>query len=110
MGNILVGSVPGVIIGSELSVKWPQGLLRGALGVVLIAAGLTIMNKANTDLVPWVVGRSRRSPSSRLFAVQIALRREVEHDPDEQRELAAEREQELEAERRREPVLAAVDD
>ena len=32
MGNILVGSIPGVIIGSQLSVKWPQGLLRGALG------------------------------------------------------------------------------
>ena len=24
-GNILVGSVPGVILGSNLSVKWPQG-------------------------------------------------------------------------------------
>ena len=39
-----------------------------------------------------------------------ALRKEVEEDPSEQRELASEQEQELEAERRREPVLAAVDD
>ena len=30
--NIMVGSVPGVIIGSNLSVKWPQGALRYALG------------------------------------------------------------------------------
>ena len=81
MGNILVGSVPGVIIGSQLSVKWPQGLLRGALGVVLIGAGVTIMNKANTDLVPWVVAGATVAVIA-LFAVQIALRREVEHDPE----------------------------
>jgi uncharacterized membrane protein YfcA len=107
MGNILVGSVPGVIIGSQLSVKWPQGLLRGALGVILIAAGLTIMSKANTELVPWVVAIAAVAVAA-LFAVQIALRKEVEHDPAEQRELEAEREQE--AERSREPVLAGVED
>ena len=38
-GNILLGSVPGVILGSNNSVKWPQGLLRTALGLILIAAG-----------------------------------------------------------------------
>ncbi len=38
-GNILVGSVPGVIIGAKLSVKAPQNFLRTALGVVLIASG-----------------------------------------------------------------------
>jgi uncharacterized membrane protein YfcA len=83
MGNILIGSVPGVIVGSQLSVKWPQGLLRGALGVVLIAAGVTIMNKANTDLVPWVVVAATVAVAA-LFAIQIALRKEVELDPDEQ--------------------------
>jgi uncharacterized membrane protein YfcA len=86
MGNILVGSVPGVIIGSQLSVKWPQGLLRGALGVVLVGAGLTIMNKADTDLVPWVVAGATLAVIA-LFVVQIALRREVEHDPEELAEL-----------------------
>jgi hypothetical protein len=81
--NIMVGSIPGVIIGSNLSVKWPQGALRYALGLILIAAGLTIMSKANTDLIPWVmVGASFAIVA--LFAVQIALRKEVEHDPDEQ--------------------------
>jgi uncharacterized membrane protein YfcA len=96
-----------VLIGSQLSVKWPQGLLRGALGVVLIAAGVTIMNKANTDLVPWVVAGATLAVAA-LFAVQIALRKEVEHDPEEQRELEAERERE--AERAREPVLAGVEE
>jgi uncharacterized membrane protein YfcA len=44
-GNILLGSVPGVIIGTKLSVKAPQGFLRGALGVVLIASGATLVLK-----------------------------------------------------------------
>ncbi len=103
--NILIGSVPGVIIGSQLSVKWPQGVLRGALGVVLIAAGVTIMNKANTDLVPWVVAIAAIAVTA-LFAIQIGLRKEVEHDPEEQRELERERQRDLEEEREREPALA----
>ncbi len=44
-GNILLGSVPGVIIGTRLSVKAPQAFLRGALGVVLIASGTTLVLK-----------------------------------------------------------------
>ncbi len=81
--NIMIGSVPGVIVGSNLSVKWPQGALRYALGLILIAAGLTIMSKANTDLIPWVMIAASVAVVA-LFAVQIALRKEVEHDPDEQ--------------------------
>jgi uncharacterized membrane protein YfcA len=103
--NILVGSIPGVIIGSNLSVKWPQGLLRGVLGVVLVGAGLTIMNKADTALIPWVIVGATVAVVA-LFAVQIALRTEVEHDPEEMRELEAERARE--AEQEREPVLAGV--
>jgi uncharacterized membrane protein YfcA len=107
MGNILIGSVPGVIIGSQLSVKPPQGLLRGALGVVLVGAGVTILNKADTSLVPWVVAGATVAVAA-LFAIQIALRKEVEHDPEEQAELEAERERE--EEQRREPVLAGAKD
>jgi uncharacterized membrane protein YfcA len=43
--NILVGSIPGVILGSNLSVKAPQAFLRTALGVVLIASGTTLIIK-----------------------------------------------------------------
>jgi uncharacterized membrane protein YfcA len=105
--NILVGSIPGVIIGSNLSVKWPQGALRTVLGIVLIAAGVTILNKADTDLVPWAVGGATLAVIA-LFAVQLGLRKEVEHDPAEMRELEEERQRE--AEREREPVLAGVED
>jgi uncharacterized membrane protein YfcA len=50
-GNILIGSVPGVIIGTKLSVKAPQGFLRGALGVVLIASGTTLLLKEGAAAV-----------------------------------------------------------
>jgi uncharacterized membrane protein YfcA len=105
--NILVGSIPGVIIGSNLSVKWPQGALRTILGIVLIAAGVTILNKADTDLVPWALGGATLAVIA-LFAIQLGLRKEVEHDPEEMRELEAERQREAEEER--EPVLAGVED
>ena len=42
-GTILVGSIPGVIIGTNLSVKAPQKFLRYALAVVLIASGTTLV-------------------------------------------------------------------
>jgi uncharacterized membrane protein YfcA len=81
--NILLGSVPGVILGSNMSVKWPQGVLRTALGVVLIAAGLALLGKADTDLVPYALAVAATAFAA-LFAIQYLLRREVEADPDEQ--------------------------
>jgi len=44
-GTILVGSIPGVIAGTNLSVKAPQTLLRYALAIVLIASGTTLIVK-----------------------------------------------------------------
>jgi uncharacterized protein len=81
--NILLGSVPGVIVGSNMSVKWPQGILRTALGIVLIAAGVALLGKADTDLIPYALGFAVISFAG-LFGIQYALRREVEADPDEQ--------------------------
>lgn len=44
--NILVGSLPGVWLGSALAVQLPEGALRPTLAVVLLAAGLALLNKA----------------------------------------------------------------
>jgi uncharacterized membrane protein YfcA len=54
-GTILLGSVPGVLIGSHLSVRIPVPALRTALGIVLVGAGLGIATKAGVDIPPVVV-------------------------------------------------------
>jgi uncharacterized membrane protein YfcA len=50
VGAILLGSIPGVWIGSHLSVKLPSGVLRTALGAVMIAAALALLGKAGVKL------------------------------------------------------------
>jgi uncharacterized membrane protein YfcA len=55
-GNILIGSIPGVWIGSGLATRvLPEGTLRPALGTVLLAAGLALLNKAGLDFPIYVI-------------------------------------------------------
>jgi uncharacterized protein len=49
-GNILVGSVPGVWVGSHWSVRVPADVLRATLAVVLIGAGLALLGKAGAGI------------------------------------------------------------
>jgi uncharacterized membrane protein YfcA len=81
--NILVGSIPGVLIGSQLAVKVPTGFLRNALGLVLIASSIALITKEHvpqTVLIPSVTVAAVAIAG--LFAVQIGLHRQ------RQRELA----------------------
>jgi len=50
VGAILMGSLPGVWIGSHLTAKMPSGVLRTALGAVMVAAALALFNKAGLNL------------------------------------------------------------
>jgi uncharacterized membrane protein YfcA len=61
-GTILLGSVPGVWLGSHWSVRLATGTLRTALGVVLVGAGLGLLTKAGADI-----------PAPLVAAVPIAL-------------------------------------
>jgi uncharacterized protein len=61
-GTILLGSVPGVWMGSHWSVRIPTGTLRTALGVVLIGSGLGLLAKAGTAV-----------PAAALAAVPILI-------------------------------------
>jgi uncharacterized protein len=61
-GTILVGSLPGVWIGSALAVRLPERGLRPALGIVLLASGLALVGKAGADV-----------PAAVLIGVPIAL-------------------------------------
>lgn len=49
-GTILLGSVPGVWLGSHWSVRVDPAVLRTTLAVVLIGAGLALMIKAGLDI------------------------------------------------------------
>ena len=64
-GNILLGSVPGVIVGSHISVRIPQGVLRNSLGVVLCGSAVALITK---EQVP----QSILLPSLALATVAIA--------------------------------------
>lgn len=43
-GALLVGSIPGVLLGAHLSTRAPAGFVRTALAVVLLASGLKLLH------------------------------------------------------------------
>lgn len=50
--NILIGSIPGVIIGAALSDRAPQGFIRTALGLVLVGSGIVTIQKGDPNVWP----------------------------------------------------------
>src|SRR3954452_24552151 len=82
-GTILIGSIPGVWLGSRWSVLLPVATLRTGLGIVLIGGGLGLLTKAGADIPPPVLaaaplallvlflgqGIRRRARQSRAAAV-----------------------------------------
>jgi uncharacterized membrane protein YfcA len=61
--TILIGSLPGVWLGTHLATRLPERGLRPALGVVLLSAGLALLTKAGVEIpaavivaVPLVLG------------------------------------------------------
>ncbi|MEI7624630.1 MAG: sulfite exporter TauE/SafE family protein [Actinomycetota bacterium] len=48
--NILIGSVPGVWIGANISTRLSSDGLRPVLGIVLLAGGLGLLSKAGVDI------------------------------------------------------------
>jgi hypothetical protein len=51
-GNILLGSVPGVVVGAHFATRAPTGFLRTALGVVLVASGIVTVQKGDPLVWP----------------------------------------------------------
>jgi len=62
MGTILLGSIPGVWIGTGLLPRVPVDALRPALGIVLLAAALALLDKAGVGL-----------PVAALIGVPVAV-------------------------------------
>jgi uncharacterized protein len=55
MGTILIGSLPGVWIGTHLIDRVPAEGLRPALGCVLLGSALGVFTKAGVDLPVWTI-------------------------------------------------------
>jgi uncharacterized membrane protein YfcA len=67
-GNILLGSIPGVVIGAALSDKAPQGFIRTALGVVLIGSGVVTIQKGDPNVWPIAAGVAALGLGAVLYA------------------------------------------
>jgi uncharacterized membrane protein YfcA len=75
--NILVGSIPGVLIGSQLAVKVPTGFLRNALGVVMVASAITLIVKEHVPTAVLIPSLSAAAlVIIGLFSFQIGLHRQ----------------------------------
>ena len=55
-GTILIGSIPGVWLGSQWSIRTPVTTLRTALGVIMIGASLGLLSKAGAEIPNVVLG------------------------------------------------------
>jgi uncharacterized membrane protein YfcA len=73
--NILIGSVPGVIIGAALSDRAPQGFIRTALGVVLVGSGIVTIQKGDPNVWPIAAAVAAVGLGGILAAPRILHRR-----------------------------------
>jgi len=82
--NILLGSVPGVIVGAALSDRAPQGFIRTALGVVLIGSGIVTIQKGDPTVWPIAAGLAAIGLGLVLYAPHwLNKRREQERRQEE---------------------------
>src|SRR6185295_1022940 len=74
-GNILLGSIPGVVIGASLSDRAPQGFIRTALGVVLVGSGIVTVQKGDPNVWPIAAAVAAVGLGGILAAPRILHRR-----------------------------------
>jgi uncharacterized membrane protein YfcA len=72
-GNILIGSIPGVWIGSNLTLRVGNSVLRTTLALVLIGAGLALLSKAGANIPAPVIAAF---PAAIAVMVAVVLMRE----------------------------------
>jgi uncharacterized protein len=73
--NILIGSVPGVVIGAALSDKAPQGFIRTALGIVLVGSGVVTIQKGDPNVWPIAAAVAALGLGAILAAPRLLHRR-----------------------------------
>jgi uncharacterized membrane protein YfcA len=75
-GNILIGSVPGVWIGSNLTLRVGNSVLRTTLGLVLIGAGLALLSKAGAGIPSWIIALFPAAIAAMVVKVLMRERRD----------------------------------
>lgn len=78
--NILIGSVPGVVIGAALSSKAPQGFIRTALGVVLVGSGIVTIQKGDPTVWPIAAAVAAIGLGAILYAPHWLHRRRLREE------------------------------
>jgi hypothetical protein len=78
-GTILLGSVPGVWLGSHWSVRVEPAVLRTTLAVVLIGAGLALLIKAGLDIPVAVIAPFPVAVLVLLVVTIVRHRRKAAH-------------------------------
>jgi uncharacterized membrane protein YfcA len=88
-GNILLGSIPGVVIGASLSDRAPQGFLRTALGLVLIGSGIVTVQKGDPEVWPIAAAIAAVGLAAILYAPHWLNRRREQQRQQEADQTAA---------------------
>ncbi|WP_306209012.1 sulfite exporter TauE/SafE family protein [Actinoplanes sp. RD1] len=83
---VLLGSIPGVLLGSRISSRAPGGIVRAALVIVLLASSLKLLD-VPTTAVGIITG------AAILVAVGIAVRQRTRRAPEPREQRAPERAQ-----------------
>jgi uncharacterized protein len=55
MGWLLLGSIPGVLLGSQMSIRVPDRVLRAAFGDILVLSGLKLLDAPDWVLIVGIV-------------------------------------------------------
>jgi uncharacterized protein len=88
-GEILLGSIPGVVIGAALSDKAPQAFLRTSLGVVLVGSGFVTVQKGDPTVWPIAAGIAAVGLTLILYVPHhVNKRREQERQQEEAQQAA----------------------
>jgi hypothetical protein len=86
-GAVLIGSVPGVLIGARISSRAPGGIVRAALVIVLLASALKLLDVPNA-----VVGVVVTGAVLAAVAIGVLRRRRGPGTPDAPADAGSERE------------------
>ena len=81
MGWLLVGSIPGVLLGSQMSIRIPDTALRIGFAVVLILSGIKLVGVPHASLVI-VISLAVATGALAFYWVRTLLARRVEPVPD----------------------------